>query len=241
MSQQTETDLVEHLTDHMGFLRASARIFDEGNQAEAKRLASTIRLLVHDTERSTSLLRQLSVKDVLLFLDTKEMDPPPPAPGTIVYRMEFGLAAAQLGPDGPKFVPRSFDDRNWPEYGPVPFQPWWERKVLSDLGGNGFTRKGLVLAMANKDGGVHVDPELEAAYAALTRSNSIGFYRDDSALYSPVFGGRTPVPQADEGQRPMPSPVPAQIRMIAFEVDRTLSTQLPDLLGWNVEPAARSA
>src|SRR5689334_18729596 len=62
-------DLEHQLREQMEFLKASARTFDEGFVAEAKRLAGTIRLLVHDTSNSRSLLGQLGLKE-RLFLST---------------------------------------------------------------------------------------------------------------------------------------------------------------------------
>jgi hypothetical protein len=57
---------------------------------------------------------------------------------------------------------------------PVAFDAWWLPKVPQDAEGNPFSRKNFVRALANPDGGAHVDPELNAAYAALTKNNSLG-------------------------------------------------------------------
>jgi hypothetical protein len=71
----------------------------------------------------------------------------------------------------------------------------------------------LVLGLAHTDGGAHVDPELEEAYAELSRDNSLGltFYQNDERL-------------------PDTSPVPANVRQIAFEVEKTILEQLEDVL-----------
>jgi uncharacterized protein YecA (UPF0149 family) len=44
---------------------------------------------------------------------------------------------------------------------------------LIDKSGETFSRKDIVLSMANKDGGAHVDPELDAKYSKLTREASV--------------------------------------------------------------------
>src|SRR2546423_12468391 len=56
---QSASELEQHLSDHIGFLKSSADAFDEGKDGEAKRLAVSIRVLCHDTSASHSLLGQL--------------------------------------------------------------------------------------------------------------------------------------------------------------------------------------
>ncbi len=65
--KQTDQDLRNHLCEQLRFLRASAASFDEGVEGEAKRLAATIRLLVHDAKKSKSksLLHQLNLKHAI--------------------------------------------------------------------------------------------------------------------------------------------------------------------------------
>jgi hypothetical protein len=60
------------------------------------------------------------------------------------------------------------------------FVDWWSDTVLTDADGNAFCRRNIVLWVANKDGGAHVDDALPAAYAALTRDNSIGMTQCDA-------------------------------------------------------------
>lgn len=91
------------LRDQFDFLETSGAGFDAGRTAEAKRLATTIRVLVHDTAASTSLLRQLGVKDDLRFVDTSVEPFPEPEPGILQVQMGFGLAAVRIG--GPSTSP----------------------------------------------------------------------------------------------------------------------------------------
>ena len=67
---QTYQELRDHLCEQLHFLRASAASYDNGAEGEAKRLATTIRVLVHDTKKSKSLLLQLSMKHLLQMHDT---------------------------------------------------------------------------------------------------------------------------------------------------------------------------
>jgi hypothetical protein len=72
----THDDLVEKLRQQLGFLERSADLFDGGAEDEAIRLAQIIRVLLHDTSASHSLLGQLGVKETISYLDTSEpLDP----------------------------------------------------------------------------------------------------------------------------------------------------------------------
>lgn len=57
--RQTDPELMNHLYEQMAFLKRSAEHYDAGEFSEAKRLAATLRVLLHDTDRSVSLLSQL--------------------------------------------------------------------------------------------------------------------------------------------------------------------------------------
>ncbi|SHJ92052.1 hypothetical protein SAMN04487911_1589 [Arenibacter nanhaiticus] len=55
-------DLEDHLKEQIEFLNTSCDLFDDGKFAEAKRIATIIRVLFHDTRHSKSLLGQLGRK-----------------------------------------------------------------------------------------------------------------------------------------------------------------------------------
>jgi hypothetical protein len=55
----------------------------------------------------------------------------------------------------------------------VDFETWWNAPVIWDANDRKFTRREIVMAVAENDGGAHVDPSLPAAYHALSRNNSM--------------------------------------------------------------------
>ena len=120
--RQTRDDLVRHLHDEIDLLRTSGAAFDDGSIVQAKILAVRIRVLVHDTDRSKSLLRQLRVKDGLRFIDTSQTPPPPGA-----VMIDAGLASIRIGfGDGASTeyaAPLGSRDRR----PPLPFRPLVER------------------------------------------------------------------------------------------------------------------
>ena len=56
----------------------------------------------------------------------------------------------------------------------VPFKQWWDEPVSKDRAGNLWSRKDHVRTLANKEGGAHVDPNLDPAYEALVSANGFG-------------------------------------------------------------------
>ncbi|MFD4293637.1 hypothetical protein ACFWQG_10495 [Rhodococcus sp. NPDC058532] len=202
MSQHPRNrDLELDLSEQLEFLASSGAAFDRGALSESKRIAVAIRVLVHDTKMSHSLLDQLKIKDSLEWADgapTIDKDP------NIIGRSP-GLTNMGLGPDGITFLARGADgieQSSTTRY--VSFDDWWNRTVLVDSQGAEFTRRDLVLELANKDGGAHID-RLKVDTHALIHSNSAGWVRG---------GG------GDE--EPIPTPIYASVRTIAEELLLTL-------------------
>src|SRR5690606_35091366 len=111
---------------------------------------------------------------------------------------------------------------------PLPFTTWWTMDIVKDGRGHLFSRSKLVLAVANKDGGAHVDPELDEDYAALSRRNSLGVVAvEEENSVGVGIGG--------PGRPALGNPALAAVRQIAYEAEATLSQQVR----WLVEPRER--
>lgn len=214
-SHPRDRDLEADLSEQLQFLASSGRAFDHGDLAEAKRIALVIRVLVHDTVISHSLLAQLGIKDTLAWADSAPVIDNDPS---IVGRSP-GLTPMGLGADGIAFAARYMDSierSNTTRY--VSFSDWWERPVILDSSDAEFSRKELVLALVNKDGGAHLDRLNEKTHA-LVHGNSAGFVRIDMA------GGPS---------EPIPTPIYASVRTVAEELlltlrrsGRTVSSSMP--------------
>lgn len=50
-------ELEEYWNDQISYLKRSIDYFDEGNETEARRIASSLRILLHQTKFSQSLVR----------------------------------------------------------------------------------------------------------------------------------------------------------------------------------------
>lgn len=191
--KQSLDELKEHLSDQIQFLRASAGAFDRGANGEAKRLALAVRVLVHDTGRSKSLLGLLGLKEKP-FLDTAER--------VDAHHMgsHAGLVMMALGAQGRDYV-AMLDQASRSEW--VPFDQWWHTPVFVDDHRAALTREDIVLTVADQDGGAHVDPALDELYARVAKDNALGWTHGGSG-------------------RPLANPVRPAIRQIAHEVLKTL-------------------
>ncbi|MDD3012523.1 MAG: hypothetical protein PHC34_02325 [Candidatus Gastranaerophilales bacterium] len=164
--EQNDDELRLQLKDQVQFLVNSSKSFDNGFEGAAKRLATTLRVLLHDKNKSISLLTQLNYKN-LLFIDTaSEYDP-----DNLISTM--GLVAMEVGSNGAKYVALLDDLPPAKANKKVSFDNWWNKIVFADKNKSTMSRKDLILNVADKDGGAHVDPTLEQAYANLTRFNSL--------------------------------------------------------------------
>lgn len=207
---QTKTELQEHLKDQIAFLVASAQSYDKGFLGEAKRLAVNIRILVHDTAASTSLLQQLDLKHIDFYDTSHDYNPRE-------HFLSFhGLTLMEIGPSGGQFVPRcalSLGSVGEP-FKLLPFEQWWKKVVIVDMRRNQFTRRQLVLTLADREGGAHVDPKLDPAYAALTRKHSMAVYYKYNDEEGEISGIEH-----------------ASVRQIAHEVIISLKKTCPEIIG----------
>lgn len=192
---QSPEVLRQHLADQLRFLQDSAESFDKGFEGEASRLALAIRVLVHDTGRSTSLLGLLALKDSPFWDSAQEMDPH--------HHGSFAglvmLAAGRTGRDYVAMLDQVAQARL------VPIEEWWHRPVLVDDNRAALTRADCILSVADQDGGAHVDSSLDELYARLSRDNALGWWH--------VSGSN---------KRPLTNPVRPTVRQIAHEVLKTL-------------------
>lgn len=201
--QQTQAELEAHLKEQLHFLEVSAESFDKGDTSEAKRMAVSLRSLLHDTSQSQSLLKLLGIKDTTVFFDSSS-DENAIGPYT-------GLVLKSVGPKGGGYVPPLDDFPPTHISKQVPFDEYWDKDIFIDGKGNRFSRRKLILAIANKDGGAHIDPELDKEYAELTKENSLGW----------IYGN-------DMESGPLENASPAAVRQITHEVLKTLIPNYPE-------------
>jgi len=193
----TTSDLDQHFQEQLSFLETSSELYDIGREHEAKRIATVVRTLAHDTRSSKSLLGQLSRKSGRFIDSAFDCDPENVNSHGGLVCIQFGTPTEFTAPlDEALFI-------NW-----VTFEEWWSKDVFVDDQGHRLSRRELILIVANQDGGAHIDSELNDVYARLSRENSLGWFAGGGTATYPVRGAAS-----------------AAIRQIAHELLRTFKSE----------------
>ncbi len=166
------TDFREHLARQLSFLERSAAAYDRGERDEAYRIAVAIRVLLHDTRRSVSILRHLNAKDVPLLSTVMA------GPRNALFFDGMNLLAMSPGKivAGPKLDQA-------PIRRMVSVDDWWNEPIFA-INRVETSRKDVVRGAANQDGGAHVDHALDADYERLK-----------GGLYTPSPGAAVDIPE----------------------------------------------
>ena len=154
---ERRTRLLANLDEQRHLLRKSIDDMAAGDLVEALRISAILRVLVHETGSSTPLLKQLATN----YLDLKIFDERPrakedPEP-VLSVPIQFRMSS-----EGVFLEPQLSGSQVLGTLG-----RWWERPSLVILGLGGFSRRELVLGLANKEGGAHVDLKVSTRYQGL--------------------------------------------------------------------------
>jgi hypothetical protein len=175
-------DFKKHLHRQVGFLRRSCESYDSGHTDEGIRIATSIRVLIHDTKNSTSLLKHLRARNIKLSSTVETVG----GPGTILFS-GMGRATLTVGPAATvgKWEASTTADSIRIQ---LLVSDWWNQ-IVYVRGNTRLCRKDLVLAAADKDGGAHVDSKLTTDYQTLMRSGECGFfyYPDETGSFRPIM------------------------------------------------------
>lgn len=162
-------DYQSELRKQLQFLRNSCALYDAGQIEEAVRIATVIRVLIHDTASSTSLLQLMGAKHIHLATSVPAYEP------STLY--VGALTAVRSVLNNPPGGPPSVESRCVPlgEEGladgrTLRADEWW-RENVHQFGDMELSRRAIVLAAANKDGGAHID-DLPMPYARLQNSTA---------------------------------------------------------------------
>jgi hypothetical protein len=194
----SKRELEEQLIEQIDLLESSCERYDTGKTHEVKNIATRIRVLLHDTQRSKSLLGQLKRKSNLFYSSS--------LPFSEKSNIgSFGLSAIAMRGGDTKHVPLLDDFEYSAKW--LPFDQWWKEEiVIKDKDLNTITRHSLITAVANQDGGAHVDEGIDEDYYNLSRNNSLG--------YELI---------ADKSKSGIPEAEKAAVRQIGHEILKTLN------------------
>lgn len=199
---KSHSELQTELQEQIAALRLSAESFDAGRLWEAKRLAATVHILLHDGGRKTvSLATQLGIRDRTDFLSSG----PPINERNLLTEMP--LAFSRISTEGATYLPLLNNSPVPPRW--LSFSRWWDEAVLRDKDRRSLSRKNLIFSLRDQDGGAHADAALsDEAYASISRRNG--------AAWKFVAPGQPPVDVE-------PGPHLATMRQIAWEVEQVFA------------------
>lgn len=155
------------LKEQMDLLRTSVRAFYEGQFAESLRIATSIRILVHESRTSKPLLIMAQPNGLELPIreDVSHWN------DETILGFAVGV---RLGPTVAPAVDLESTHRSFSTVG-----AWWNRVVFtfpSRLGTQVVNRRRhVVLILADREGGAHVDPDLDPNYARLLTDLPLSF------------------------------------------------------------------
>jgi hypothetical protein len=153
----------------MEFLRTSLRAFYAGNFAESVRIATSLRVLVHESSMSKPLLKQAAKPN---GLDLQILEHVGEWPGEEPI---FSFAVSvRMGPTIAPAVDLGSSHHTLSTVG-----EWWNRAVFTFQSRIGtqlvYRRKQVVLTLANKEGGAHVDEDEDSDYTRLLTDLPLSF------------------------------------------------------------------
>jgi len=159
-----ENPLEQKYNEFVKLLSLLCQYFDiDEEEILALPISTAIRVLVHDTKNSISLLKHLNRKDIK-FVSTNTTLPKEKVHLGLVRRINVGVTDGEGG-----------EAKYWPlcneKYFPMPdeenyleFEKWWSIEKIFIAPQSALTRKDLVLSVANKDGGAHYDGKVQKKY-----------------------------------------------------------------------------
>jgi hypothetical protein len=226
-ARQNEAELETQFREQAILLASSCKAFDQGTHEEYKRMSGHLRILLHDSARQTSLLTLLQYKNIPFFDTARDIDPAnllPQSTLTMIKVVVGGPSAYEAPLDMPR--PRIVPNRQ------LSFDSWWN-KIVFKFQTYTLSRRDLVLIVAEKDGGVHVDVDLTTPYYALSRLNALRWTSNANGIdmFIPIDGKNSPPPPvgyASLGE--IIGPVSASMRQISHETLKSMGVKFPQLL-----------
>lgn len=121
-------DYPAELRKQLGFIERSCRLYDDGHTEETIRIGTSLRILLYDTGRSTSLLTHMKAKDSVTLLTTCRnlLRGGPNEPPGMTPQFAFGLGIMRFGQEGTIHLPL-LDEHRYRAM--VSAHDWWSQVV----------------------------------------------------------------------------------------------------------------
>ena len=172
---RTPTELLSDLLVQLKFLRQECLHYDAGDWSYGAQIATKLRLLLHQTKYSDSLLAQITKRFAFScpdFLSLSTVRGELPNKGRTDF-VRSPLIQYQMihQPEVPPVLtvqPLSLESGK--RYTRRAFKTWWDGIDILLIDRQHFlSRKGVVCLLANQEGGAHVQPGMDEKAALLRR------------------------------------------------------------------------
>jgi len=145
--------LTKKLDEQLRFIRRSSEAYDQGAEEEALRIATSLRVLFHQTGASTSLITHLGFSAKKMLSSSR---------GHGDWKDYLSHEINLSSPVPIRMRPILSD-----EFHELAIDDWWQHEAVFVHNGTDHSRRKLILSAANRDGGAHVDADLETYYEFL--------------------------------------------------------------------------
>jgi len=203
--KRSNTELLQSLIEQLKLLQINCNLYDAGNEIVGKSISTILRILFHESRSSKSLLVQLGIRDIS-WLNTSHglhLDNQISECSLLTLQMKAG--------SGGKYLPKCLCPEKTSEYNYKIFPSWYNMPVILDEKHQVFTRREIILYVADTDGGAHIDGELDEKYREIIKPNYLGWKYGEGM----EFQGKVEL---------------ICMRQIAYEVLTTLMNKYPGIL-----------
>jgi hypothetical protein len=168
------------LEEQRHLLRIAIAGMSTGDLTQALHVATTIRVLVHETGSSKPLLKSILSNYLYLPIFDRMIEPPTDVPPGVRAITFYCPVSVQISaPAGTVCLMASLDSK---EYHLSTLGAWWNNACMALPGLGPFGRRELILGLANKEGGAHVDAHITKRYKLLLESKFVQFKINDIDL-----------------------------------------------------------
>lgn len=176
ISQSKHIRLTKKLNEQLRFIQRSCEAFDQGAEDEAIRIATSLRIIFHNTKMSVSLVTHLGLGGKKMLSSSR---------GHGNWQDYLAHQLNLSSPEPIRMLPLLGD-----KFKELSIENWWSNEPVFVHDAQKYSRRMIVLSAANKDGGAHVDEELEKYYEVLCAGEySIGITGNLE------YNGKPPFPQ----------------------------------------------
>jgi hypothetical protein len=169
------------LEQHRQLMKAAVEQMAEGNLVHALIIATSIRVLLHETGSSIPLLKRLRTDYLSLPIFTAAAPKPQPTPPNVRAVTVMHVAANLMIADGKLSLKPTINIEGCEQ---KTLGRWWTDLGLVVPGGTPLSRKDIILGIANKEG-AHVDDDMPRNYRIMLQSKSLQIKINDTE-YEPV-------------------------------------------------------